>query len=253
MTGTRFGGIARLYSETALDQLSRARVCVVGLGGVGSWTVEALARSGVGRLTLIDADDICETNINRQLHALGSTIGQSKARVLAARVKDIHPGCEAIPVETFFHLSTAEELLAPGFDLVIDAVDRVMAKVCLLGQCRERGLPAVTCGGIGGRTDPFAFARADLAETGDDPLLAYVRKKLRRVYNFPSPGTPFGVPCVFSREPIRWPGECDVEPDEVRSCDTGIGAAAHVTGVVGLMLAGLAIEHLVGVASGSPR
>lgn len=249
MTGGRFGGVARLYSEAATRRLAAAHVCVVGLGGVGSWTVEALARSGIGALTLIDADDVCETNINRQLHALGSTVGKPKADALAARIVDIHPGCRVVPVSVFFHRSNARDLLAPGFDFVVDAVDRVMAKVCLLGHCRELGLPAVTCGGAGGRTDPFAVTLADLAETGEDPLLAHVRKKLRRIYKFPPRGTPFGVPCVFSREPVRWPEDCeagDGADAEVRSCDTGIGAAAHVTGVFGLMMAGIVVNRLAG-------
>ena len=251
MTEGRFGGIARLYSEDALARLAASHVCVVGLGGVGSWVAEALARSGVGALTLVDADDVCETNINRQLLAVTGSVGRPKAEVLAARVADINPACRVTPVPEFFHLTNADQLLAPRFDFVVDAVDRVMAKVCLIGHCHAAGTPIVTCGGAGGRTDPFQIQCTDLAATDEDPLLAYVRKKLRRIYSFPAPGTPFGVPCVFSREPIRWPEGCAPTDHQTLTCDTGIGAAAHVTGVFGLMMAGVVVNRLAGNPSAS--
>ena len=167
----RFGGIGRLYGAAALPRLAAAHVAIVGVGGVGSWIVEALVRSGIGELTLIDMDDVCITNTNRQLPALAHTIGVSKVDVLAARVAEINPACRVNRVIEFLTESNADRLLAPNFDFVVDAVDRTSIKAVIIARCHARGLPVITSGSAGGRRDPTGIKIADLGHAGADPLL----------------------------------------------------------------------------------
>jgi tRNA A37 threonylcarbamoyladenosine dehydratase len=252
---TRFGGIVRLYGRAGAERLARARVAVVGVGGVGSWTVEALARSGVGSLTLIDLDEVCTSNVNRQLHALDDTVGQSKVAVMAARVRGINPRCEVAAEARFFTESTAAALLSAGFDCVVDAIDQVANKCLLIAACRGRGIPVVVSGGAGGRRDPTALRVADLARTSHDPLLAEVRSRLRRDHGFSRDGGEFGVPCVFTQEPPVYPAPdgsvCGVPPasagagESLRmNCNSGFGSAAFVTGAFGLAAAAVAVRCL---------
>src|SRR5580658_4551002 len=202
----RFGGVARLYGAGGLQRLLQASVCVVGLGGVGSWAAEALARSGVGRITLVDLDDVCLSNVNRQLHALDGAIGRPKVEVMAERIRAINPACRVNAVAEFFSESTAEEILAPGFDFVLDAIDQVTNKCLLIARCRQKEIPIVAVGGAGGRRDPAAIKVADLAQTSHDALLQQVRTRLRDDHGFTRAAkTPFGVPCVFSTEPTTPP------------------------------------------------
>jgi tRNA A37 threonylcarbamoyladenosine dehydratase len=252
----RFGGVARLYGRRGLARLSAARVAVVGIGGVGSWAVEALARAGVGRLALVDLDDICVTNVNRQLHALDGQLGRSKTAVMAERARAIHPGCEVTEVAAFFTARTAAEILDVGFDAVVDAIDTTLHKSLLLAECHRRGLMVVTCGGAGGRRDPTRIRVVDLAFSGKDPLLGQVRKSLRADHGFPKvpqgtkPG-PFGIEAVFSDEPPVF-SQCDGEVSTDRpsdgagrlNCATGLGTAAHVTACFGLIAAGRVVERL---------
>ena len=260
---TRFRGVERLYGTGAVERLGRGHVAVVGLGGVGSWVVEALARTGVGRLTLIDLDEVCLTNVNRQLPALDGTIGRFKAEVLAERVRAIHPACEVRAVVEFFTESSADRLLGEGYDVVVDAIDALANKCRLIAGCRRRSFPVVVCGGAGGRRDPTAVRRADLAEASHDRLLSEVRRRLRREHGFPEAGTTFGVPCVFSTEAVAVPdvgSGCGVSADvsgatglagaisgESRrlGCETGLGSAAFVTGAFGLAAAACAVERLL--------
>ncbi len=254
---SRFGGIDRLYGAGALDRLASAHVCVVGLGGVGSWTVEALARSGIGRLTLIDPDDVCETNINRQILALDSTIGRGKGDVLKERIRDIHPGCDVRIIPNFYRRDSSEVCLDETFDYVIDAIDGVMPKAHLIATCVEKGLPIVTTGGSGGRRDPLKITVRDLSRTSNDPLLAFVRKKLRRVFGFPPPGKKFHVPCVCSDELPYIPPACNhaeaANPDDEEftgegmriNCDNGLGAATFITGAFGFMAAARVVNGIV--------
>ncbi len=253
----RYDGIGRLYGDEGLQRLQASHVMVVGLGGVGSWTVEALARSGVGRLTLVDLDEICLGNTNRQLHTLTTTVGRSKAEVLAERVHAIDPGCQVEAVVDFFTASSAAELLDRRPDVVVDAIDSPRAKVELVVRCRERGMALVVCGGAGGRIDPLALRRGDLAESGGDGLLRGLRRALR--VREPSLGAgPWGLPAVWSVEPQRWPdGQgcvSTVPPAGGRSrrldCAEGFGAATMVTGSFGFALAALAVEQLLAQASG---
>lgn len=248
----RFGGIARLYGQTGLERLRSAHVCVVGVGGVGSWTVEALARSGIGALSLIDLDDVCITNVNRQLPALDGQIGRPKIDVLADRVRLINPGCRVETVPEFFTPATAEAHLRPDFNCVVDAIDKLSNKCLLIATARRRGLPLVTMGGAGGKRDGTQVRIRDLAHTEQDELLRMVRKKLRRDYGFPrGERTDFDIPAVFSPEKPVFPwadGTCSAtaEPGSnlTLDCASGFGTATFVTGMFGFAAAGEVVRRI---------
>ncbi len=248
----RFGGIGRLYGNEAQNRLATAHVCVVGIGGVGSWAVEALARSGIRKLTMIDLDDICVTNVNRQLHALDGQIGRPKVQAMRERVIAIHPTCQVEAREVFFTAANADELLAPGFDYVVDAIDTLDHKCLLLAKCRERNIPVVTCGGAGGKRDPTTVRVADLVRATNDPLLRTVRRTLRREYDFPrAENEPFGITSVFSIENVVYPWSdgqvCEgKEPGaETRlNCDAGLGTASFLTGAFGFAAASAVVANL---------
>ncbi len=246
----RFGGVARLIGTGGLKILQQAHVCLIGTGGVGSWAVEALARSGIGALTLIDLDDVCITNINRQLPALDGTVGQPKIQVLAGRVALIHPACRLTLVPDFVTPENTARFLAGPFDCVIDAVDRTSIKTAIIAHCFRRGLPVITVGAAGGRRDATAVRTSDLALSQGDLLLKGVRKQLRRDHGFPKGEFQhFGIPCIYSAEPQRFPwsdGTCRLEPETGGSpgrldCAAGFGAAAFVTGAFGFAAAGEAV------------
>jgi tRNA A37 threonylcarbamoyladenosine dehydratase len=241
----RFNALARLYSPESLERISQSHVCVIGLGGVGSWAVEALARSGVGELTLIDLDDICVGNTNRQLHALDGEFGKPKVDVMARRVKSINPDCNVHPLHSFFLKSNASEILQTQFDFVLDAIDSPARKCLLIAGCRERGIPVITTGASAGRRDPTQIQVADLSVSSHDRLLQEVRKKLRVRHGFPRKEEAFGVECVFSKEEIVYPN-CDSkdEPDLRLDCETGFGTACFVTGAFGLVAASRIIYKL---------
>ncbi len=248
----RFASLGRLYGEPGVRRFAAARVAIIGLGGVGSWTAEALARSAVGALTLIDLDDVCLTNVNRQLPALTSTVGQPKVAVLARRIADIDPNCRVDAVEKFFTPKTAAALLEPEFDVVVDATDRMSTKALILDECRRRGQAAVTVGAAGGKLDATRVTVADLGLTGKDDLLRLVRRKLRRDHGWAAgEGNVYGVPAIFSPEPPRYPWsdgsvrlEEEPESNLAMDCATGFGAAAHVTGTFGLFAAGEVLKML---------
>jgi tRNA A37 threonylcarbamoyladenosine dehydratase len=247
----RFGGIGRLYGEAAAGRLRSARVCVIGVGGVGSWAVEALARSGLGSLTLVDMDDVCITNVNRQLHAVDGSFGKPKVEVMRARVQSINPECRVEAVQSFFLKSTAEEILSRSFDAVVDAIDQVEMKALLIALCCRKGIPVVTTGGAGGRRDPAQVQVVDLARSSHDGLLQAVRKTLRAEHGFPRGDELFGVDCVLSREPVVYPqtdgSVCDTRPPGSRlrlDCRSGYGTAAFVTGTFGFVAASRVIELL---------
>ncbi|PTX97910.1 tRNA threonylcarbamoyladenosine dehydratase [Opitutus sp. ER46] len=251
----RFGGVGRLLGWAGLERLAAAHVCVVGLGGVGSWVVEGLARSGVGALTLIDMDDVCVTNVNRQLPALDGQIGRPKPMVLADRVRLINPACRVTALPEFFTSSTAERLLAGPFDYVVDAIDKVPAKALLIASAKQRGWPVLTSGGAGGRMDPTQIRTGDLGQASVDSLLRLVRKTLRREHGF-APGAQrgrmhFGVRCVWSEEPQVFPwadGTCAAEPEPGSNlrldCASGFGTGVFVTGAFGLAAAGEVVREL---------
>ena len=234
----RFGGVSRVYGQQALNHFQQLHIVVAGLGGVGSWAVEALARTGIGKLTLIDLDDVCITNINRQLPATDDTIGQLKTEVLAQRVKSINPNCEVKVIDDFLLPENFEEYLT-GADAVLDAIDSVNTKAALVAWCKRRKLRLVVCGGAGGQIDPGMIRVGDLAKAKQDPLLAKVRSQLRRDYGFSkNPKRKWGVDCVYSEEQLRYPvisGELEGEvtlqkPGSMRmDCSSGFGAAMVVT------------------------
>lgn len=248
----RFGGVGRLFGAAALPRLHAAHVAVVGLGGVGSWTVEALARSGLGALTLIDLDDVCLTNTNRQAHAVDGNIGRPKAEALAERVRAINPGCRVTARLDFFSEQTAEHLLATRYDWVVDCIDRMSNKALLIATCVRRGQPVVTVGGAGGKRDGTRVRLSDLGDSHGDDLLRLVRKKLRRDHGFAhGEGNHYGVPCVASNEKPVYPwadGSCATEPEPGSNlrldCASGFGTGAFVTGVFGLVAAGEVVKRI---------
>jgi tRNA A37 threonylcarbamoyladenosine dehydratase len=241
----RFGGIARLYGDGALARLAAARVGVVGIGGVGSWVVETLARSGVGALMLVDLDNIAESNINRQIHALDATLGQAKVTAMAARVRGINPQCRVESVEDFLTPENAAGLLR-DFDVVVDAVDDVRAKTAIAAHCRQQRLPLVMAGGAGGKLDPQRIRVGDLASTTQDPLLARVRAQLRREHGFPrEPKKKFAIEAVYSEEPLRRPlASCASDGPQGLSC-AGYGSSMAMTASIGLFIAARVLERLL--------
>lgn len=249
----RFGGLQRLYGQAGYRRLRAGRVMVVGLGGVGSWAVEALARSGVAHLVLVDLDHVAESNVNRQVQAETATLGMAKGEALARRIAGIHPGCRVDLVDEFVAPGTVDPLLAPyPVDLVIDACDDRPAKAGLAAWALDRGLPLLVCGAAGGKRRPQAVELADLRDTTHDPLLARLRQQLRKSRGLPV-GAAFGLPCVFSREPVQGPvdpsgGACAV--DGSLSCH-GYGSAVTVTATFGLVAAAWAIERLVAGPAGA--
>lgn len=248
----RFGGIGRLYGTQGAERLRSAHMCVVGMGGVGSWVVEALARSGIGEITLVDMDDVCITNVNRQLHALTGTFGKPKVEAMAERVKLISPECNVHALQSFFLKSTAEEILSRGFDGVVDAIDQLEMKALLIASCRQRNIPIVTTGGAGGRRDPSQLQVTDLAFSTHDGLLQSLRKTLRAEHGFPRDKEPFGVECVFSREPVVYPQQdgtvCATRGTATNlrlDCRSGYGTASFVTGAFGFVAASRMVELLI--------
>jgi len=202
----RFGGIARLYGTAALGQFAQSHVCVVGIGGVGSWVVEALARSGIGTLTLIDLDNVAESNVNRQIHALDGQFGRPKVDAMAERVRAINPDCNVITREVFVELENLPQLVIPDYDFLVDCIDAFKVKAALIAHCRRNRIRLITVGGAGGQTDPLKIRLTDLYKTQHDPLLAKTRKLLRKEYGFPkNPKRCFDVPCVYSDEQQVYP------------------------------------------------
>lgn len=257
----RFAGIDRLYGVGASARLGASSVCVVGLGGVGSWAVEALARSGIGRLVLVDADEVCVSNTNRQLHALDGQYGRAKAEVLAERVRAIHPGCRVEVLQRFLSVDTLEAVLGDGHDLVLEAADSIPVKVASVAWCRRRKLRQVVVGSAGGRSDPTLVRVRDLSRTEQDAMLALVRKQLRAGHGFPrNPDRFFSVPAVYSLENVRYPQRDgsvsgrrpQLAPGEALKldCGDGLGAATHVTGTFAFAAVGKAIELLLKPAPG---
>jgi tRNA A37 threonylcarbamoyladenosine dehydratase len=249
----RFGGIARLYGKAALAHFRTAHVCVIGVGGVGSWVAEALARSAIGRITMIDLDNVAESNINRQIHALTDTIGKPKVTALAERIAQINPFCSVTEIEDFIAADNLDETIGSRrYDYVIDAIDNVRAKTALIAYCRDKGIRLITIGGAGGQMDPTRIAVRDLGMTEQEPLLAKVRKRLRAEHEFPrGEKKKFGIDAVFSTEPLRFPepeGACMV--DDAPSAGVsglncaGFGSTVVVTAAFGLVAAAQVLRKL---------
>lgn len=256
---TRFGGIARLYGADQQTWLQHAHFCVVGIGGVGTWAAEALARTGIGAITLVDLDDICTTNTNRQIHALQNTIGHAKVDVMAERIKAINPDCQIEVIEDFITPDNLFEIVGTKsnkkFDFVVDAIDSIQAKTALIAHCKRNKIDIVVTGGAGGQLDPSQIQFGDLAKTTHDPLLSKVRNQLRRDFNFSkNPKRKFGIDCVFSTEQLKYPQSdgsvcaakniADGQSTRL-DCNMGFGAASMVTGSFGFFAASKAINKFL--------
>lgn len=254
MVSERFGGTERLYGVEETAWLASRHVVVVGIGGVGSWVAEALARTAIGRLTLIDLDDVCVSNTNRQIHALDGAIGRMKVEVMAERIRAINADCEVTPVMDFLTADNLARYLTPAPDAVVDAIDSVRVKAALINHCHRQRLALVTTGGAGGQIDPLQIEVADLARTTQDPLAARTRSLLRRDYGFSrNPKRKFGVECVYSTEQLVYPQSdgsvCATKPGGDGStrldCASGFGASMMVTASFGMVAASRVIDRLV--------
>ena len=255
----RFGGIARLYGERALERFRAAHVCVIGVGGVGSWIVEALARSAIGHLTLIDLDNVAESNINRQIQALSSTVGLPKIEALKRRIAEINPFCKVTLVEDFIDPENIERMVAgKGFDYVVDAIDSVKPKAALIAWCSANKMPLVVIGGAGGQLDPTKVEIRDLARTEQEPLLKKVRKILRAQYGFArGEKNKYHIDAVFSMEPLRYPeagDACAIDPNSVTGLNcAGFGSSMVCTATFGRVAAGHLLRKLADAANAQPQ
>ena len=240
----RFGGLARLYGVAGAARIRAAHPAVIGIGGVGSWAAEALARSGVARLTLIDLDHVAESNINRQIQALDSTLGQAKVLAMRERIGHINPDCEVIAIEEFVEAANWPQLLPAGVDAVIDACDQVKAKIAMASWARTTGTLFISIGAAGGKRHAHKVDIDDLAHTTHDPLLAQLRYRLRKEHGAPREGKKIGVACVFSREAVMPPDpSCAVEGDGSLNCH-GYGSVVSVTATFGQCAAGWILDQL---------
>lgn len=244
----RFSGIRRLYGDAEFKRLQAAHVCIIGIGGVGSWAAEALSRSAIGKITLIDLDMVVESNVNRQIHALDGAFGQAKTLAMAKRIRAINPRCQIHEIEDFVTQNNLDTTLDKNFDCIIDAIDQVRIKTAMIAWCVRHRIPIITSGGAGGRTDPTQIQIIDLSRTIEDPLLSKVRAKLRKEHGFPREAKKkFGVPAIFSTEPVRYPEEgsaCGniLTPNGLHCA--GYGSSVCVTASFGFFAAAEALRQL---------
>ena len=243
-TSRRFIGIQRLYGQQAYQKITNSHICVIGIGGVGSWVVESLARSGVEQLTLIDLDHIAESNINRQIHALSETLGQSKIIAMQERIASINPNCKINLIDDHLSCDNIPQLLNTSFDYIVDCIDQFRIKACLIHHCRSNKIDLLTIGGAGGRIDPTRIQVADLSRSEGDSLLAKTRKQLRTQHDFPrNLQRRFDIPCVFSSEQLRYPTdnhEVSTNKSECShltglNCANGFGSLSAVTATFGMI------------------
>ncbi len=254
----RFDRMGRLVGDSNMEKLFRTHVMVIGLGGVGSWAAESLARSGVGRLTVVDFDEICITNANRQLHALQGLVGQKKSKVMAERLRKINPQASVTELSMFYNEENSPQIFSDRPDFVVDAIDNLTAKAHLLNFCRENAIPAISSAGAAARMNPLDVKLADLSNTHSDPLAHQLRKILRQKYDFPEKG-PWGISCVFSDETPMEPVElhydlgqgfkcvCPQGQNSLHSCDrrnTIYGTASFVTGTFGFVMASWVVSQV---------
>ena len=254
----RFGGVRRLYGPTAFERFQKAHVCVIGIGGVGSWVAEALARTAIGQLTLIDPDHIAESNINRQLHALTEELGKAKVQAMRERIEAINPRCNVNTIEEFLTEDNIDTLLGNGYDYIVDAIDNARAKVALILNCKRHKIKLICMGGAGGRADPSLVQMTDITRASQDPLLAKVRSKLRQEHGFPRDlKKKFGIDCVYSSEPQIYPtaegGVCYEKPEDASihglNC-AGFGSSACVTSTFGMLAAARVLNELASQSEG---
>lgn len=264
----RFDRIGRLVGDAGMHRLFGAHVMVFGQGGVGSWISEALARSGVGRLTIVDFDVVCVTNANRQVHALRGHTGRPKVEIMAERLRAIHPACRVEAIAKFYNFESSEAFFEQSPDLVVDAIDNLSAKAHLIATCRSKSVPLVVSGGASGRLDPTQIRQSDLAKVRDDPFIAATRKILRQKYNFPAAPKSWDIPCIHSLEACADPIElhydggqgfrcvCPQGQNSPHSCDARnviYGTAGFVTGAFGFACAAAAVQRLLQDRSPPPK
>ena len=248
----RFGGLERLYGPVGARAIARAHVAVVGIGGVGSWAAEALARSGVARLTLIDMDHVSESNINRQIHASDTTLGQAKIQAMVERIQSFHPQCELTGIDDFVTPANWPDILGSTVDAVIDACDQVPAKTAMADWARKSRACFISVGAAGGKRHAHGVDIADLCAVTHDPLLAQVRYRLRKHHGGEREGKPLRIACVFSREAVRAPdASCGVEGDGSLNCH-GYGSVVSVTATFGHCAAGWVLDQISERASKNP-
>lgn len=255
----RFDRMGRLIGDEAMLRLFKAHVMIIGVGGVGSWAAESLARSGVGKITLVDFDEVCITNANRQLHAIQGMVGKKKAEVMGERLRKINPQMTVEVIPAFYNAESSEMILAHNPDFIVDAIDNLTAKAHLLNTCRVQGRRVITSAGAAARLDPMQIKRADLAETYGDPMAQQLRKILRQKYDWPSKGE-FGLQCVFSDEEPIQPIElnydngegfkcvCPQNQNNLHSCEHRNviwGTASFVTGAFGLNIASWIVKEVL--------
>lgn len=248
----RFQGISKLVSHGDFEKIQKSHVLIIGLGGVGSWVAEALARSGVGKLTLVDPDSVCISNINRQIIALDSTVGVSKVLAAKQRILDINPLCSVDIFEDFFCEDTINEIFKQDYDFAFDGIDRLKNKILFLFKCMEREIPFLISGGAGGKIDASKIRIADLGESYRDRLLFRIRKKLRQNYSYKKGKKKMGITCIFSPEETRYPSTSGTITNSKQGlgikkldCHGSIGSFCPTTGVFGLMAAGYIIQSII--------
>jgi tRNA A37 threonylcarbamoyladenosine dehydratase len=248
----RFSGVVKSYGPAAFERFASAHICVLGIGGVGSWVVEALARSGVGTLTLVDLDVVAESNINRQLHALDETVGRDKIKVMFDRVGQINPQAKVFLVDEFVTVDNVEDLLGNQYSYVVDCIDNFRVKAALISVCKNANVPVITIGGAGGKIDPGLIECGDLSGTERDQLLAQTRKLLRQKYQFSRQlSDQFSVPAVYSTEQIQYPSADNENTTSASglSCDSTIGSLTHVTGSFAFAAVAIVLRELSEQAS----
>jgi tRNA A37 threonylcarbamoyladenosine dehydratase len=252
----RFGGLIRLYGTQACYKLLHSHVLIIGIGGVGSWIAEALARSGVGTITLMDLDEICVTNTNRQIHTTCHTVGQSKTTIMAKRLQDINPEVTVHCIDDFIDKRNLAEHIHLGFSLVCDAIDNAIDKTEIIAYCKKNQQAMITIGSSGGKKDPSKIAYDDLTKTTGDPMFLKIRNNLRRKHGFSRDTKQlFGIEAIYSAEPMIYPdnkGETSsrkdfIQPGEKLDCGSGYGACTMMTASFGLLAASRAIETIINI------
>jgi tRNA A37 threonylcarbamoyladenosine dehydratase len=253
----RFAGVWHLYGRQAFDRFARSHICVIGIGGVGSWAVEALARSGIGRITLVDPDRVALTNLNRQIQALDSTLGSTKTEALKQRIRQINPDCQVKEITTRLSPeNVAETIGGRNFDYVVEAIDDIYAKAATIAYCHEYRIPLVSSGGAAGQTDPTQIVVSDMSKTQQDSLLARTRRLLRKQYGFPRGTGSFGVDAVYSMEPLKYPEglALQLSDDQIDETNTNaitlrFGSSVVVTASFGLTAAAVVLRRIAESAS----
>ncbi len=255
----RFDRMGRLIGDSIMEKLFNTHVMIVGMGGVGSWAAESLARSGIGIITLVDFDEICITNANRQLHALQGNVGEKKVEIMAERLQKINPHIQVNRIVKFYDESTSEEILNLKPNYLLDAIDNITAKCHLIANCKQKNISIITSSGAGGKLDPLQIKLTDLSDTKDDNMAQQLRKTLRQKYNF-SRKEKFDVPCVYSEEPMILPVElkydkgrgfrclCPQKNNEFHTCEKRniiYGSASFVTGAFGLAMSSWVVNDVI--------